>query len=240
MRKVEGTHTLGRLFSFRKVFVASILSILCFILVSQSAFAWTWRENNWDSNPNDYQCGLTSSTPCLYWPEPSGKSSTVWAFLSSSLNNVGGYDFVTAVNRAASDFNAVPALNPYLYTCSNDGCNTQTSYAIGDLGYGVYGETPYGNIGSVQHSSQYYAIMTGNYTLFNSSTYISWNNTLTFSDTQADGRKVATHETGHMEGLGHTGHSPAIMRQGAVTYYALQSDDITGLETQYNGRIPAE
>lgn len=231
---------LGKLFSIRKVILASVLSIACFMLVFQSAFAFTWRENNWDTNQNDYQCGLTSSTPCLYWPEPGGASSTVWAFLSSSLNNVGGYDFVTTVNNAASNFNSAPALNPYLYTCSNVNCLNQTSYAIGDLGYGVYGETPYGNMGSVQHSSQYYAVMTGNYTLFNSNTWISWNNSLTFSATQADGRKVATHETGHMEGLGHTGHTPAIMHQGAATYYTLQSDDITGLETQYNGKIPAE
>ncbi|WP_146747158.1 matrixin family metalloprotease [Thermogemmatispora tikiterensis] len=210
------------------------------MLVFQPAFAWTWRENNWDTNPNDYQCGLTSSTPCLYWPEPNGNSSIVYTYVPTSLNNVGGYNFITAINRAASDFNAAPALNPYLYTCSNDSCVYQTSYAIGNLGYAIYGETPYGTIGSAQHSSQYYAIMQGNYTLFNSTQWITWNNTLTFSDTQADGRKVSTHETGHMEGLGHTAHNPAVMRQGATTYYALQPDDINGLETQYNGRIPAE
>ncbi|WP_371876287.1 matrixin family metalloprotease, partial [Dictyobacter vulcani] len=69
--------------------------------------------------------------------------------------------------------------------------------------------------------------MTGNFTLFNSSNEISWNNSLIFSATQADGRKVATHETGHMEGLGHTAHDPAVMRQGGVSYYALQTDDIS-------------
>ena len=129
----------------------------------------------------------------------------------------------------------------YMYPSLNaTGCLDSTSYSIGDLGYAVYGQTPYGNIGSVQHSSQYYAVMSGNGTIFNSSNNISWNNNLVFSDTQADGRKVATHETGHMEGLGHTLHNPAIMRQGTVTYYALQSDDISGLATQYNGNIPAE
>ncbi len=147
---------------------------------------------------------------------------------------------VAGPTRALNDFNNVPAFNPYVYSCYNSQCGATTPYAIADLGYGNYGYTDYGYMGSTQYSSgQYYAIMTGNKTMFNSSTWISWNNTLTFSATQADGRKVATHETGHFEGLGHTGHSPAVMRQGAVTYYALQSDDINGLESFYTGSIPA-
>ena len=152
-----------------------------------------------------------------------------------------GYNFNTAVQRALDDFNNnVPAFNPWVYSCYNAQCGAATSYAIGNLGYGVYSYTPYGYMGSIQHSSgQYYAIMTGNGTLFNSSTWISWNNTLMFSDTQADGRKVATHETGHFEGLGHTGHIPAVMHQGKVTYFALQPDDVNGLVSFYTGYIPA-
>lgn len=240
-RKVEGLTLLRSLFSHRRMGLALVLSMACFMLVSQSVFAWTWRENNWDSNPNDYQCGNTSSTPCLYWPEPGHVSSSIYAYFYPSLNNVGGYNFTTAVQRALNDFNNAPALNPYVYSCTNaTGCLDSTSYSIGDLGYAVYGQTPYGTIGAIQHSSQYYSVMSGNGTIFNSSRYISWNNNLVFSATQADGRKVATHETGHMEGLGHTSHNPAIMRQGTVTYYALQTDDINGLSSQYNGNIPAQ
>lgn len=151
-----------------------------------------------------------------------------------------GYNFNTAVTRAISDFNNAPAFNPYLTACYNAQCGATTSYSIADLGYAVYGMTPYGFYGSTQYASgQYYAIMTGNYTEFNTSAWITWNNSLTFSDTKADGRKVATHETGHFMGLGHTGHNPAVMRQGAVTYYALQTDDINGLASFYTGYIPA-
>lgn len=209
-------------------------------VTSQPALAWTHRINNWDSNPNDYTCGYNSSVPCLYYPEPNHVSTSVYAYLDPSLANVGGYNFDTAVTRALNDFNNVPAFNPYMYACYNAQCGAATSYSIGDLGYGVYGMTPYGYYGSVQYASgQYYAIMTGNYTIFNSANEIAWNNSLVFSATQADGRKVATHETGHFQGLGHTGHSPAVMRQGAVTYYALQPDDINGLESFYTGYIPA-
>jgi hypothetical protein len=165
----------------------------------------------------------------------------LYAYFDPSLANVGGYNFDTAVQRALNDFNAVPAFNPYVNSCYNAQCGAATSYAIGDLGFGIYGKTPYGYLGSTQYSSgQYYAIMTGNTTLFNSNEWISWNNTLTWGPEQADGREVATHETGHFEGLGHTGHSPAVMQQGiAPNYYALQPDDINGLESIYTGYIPA-
>ncbi len=106
--------------------------------------------------------------PCLYYPEPNHVSTTLYAYFDPSLANVGGYNFDTAVQRALNDFNNVPAFNPYVYSCYNPQCGATTSYAIGDLGYAVYGMTPYGYMGSTQYSSgQYYAIMTGNYTLFN-------------------------------------------------------------------------
>ncbi len=218
-----------------------VVAALGIALVStQPARAWTHRINNWDSNPSDYTCGYSTSVPCLYWPEPNHVSSTIYALLDGSLINVGGYNFDPAVTRAFGDFNGVPAFNPYMYACYDLTCNFQVSYSIGDLGYGVYGMTPYGNYGSItQASGQYYAISGANYVTFNSSTWISWNNSLIFSDTQADGRKVATHETGHVQDLGHTGHTPAIMHQGAATYYALQQDDINGLESFYTGYIPA-
>lgn len=211
------------------------------LAASPSALAWTHRANNWDvGNHSDYTCGYSTSVPCLYYPEPNHVSASYNAYLDPSLGNVGGYNFNTAVTRAISDFNNAPAFNPYLTACYNAQCGAATSYSIADLGYATYGMTPYGFYGSIQHASgQYYAIMTGNYTEFNTSAWITWNNSLTFSDTQADGRKVATHETGHFMGLGHTGHNPAVMRQGAVTYYALQTDDINGLASFYTGYIPA-
>jgi hypothetical protein len=40
------------------------------------------------------------------------------------------------------------------------------------------------------------------------------------------------------EGLGYTGHSPAIMQSGPVNYYALQTDDINGIKAIYPGYYP--
>jgi hypothetical protein len=70
-----------------------------------------------------------------------------------------------------------------------------------------------------------------------------WNNTLTWAQYQncdfaADGRKVATHETGHVQGLGHTS-TTSVMHQGAEPFYALQSDDKAGLIAIYPGYQPA-
>jgi hypothetical protein len=69
-------------------------------------------------------------------------------------------------------------------------------------------------------------------------TEITWNNNLQFSATTADGRKVSTHESGHALGLGHTGHTPAIMHQGKVSYYTVQADDLNGLQNVYPGYYP--
>lgn len=212
------------------------------LISTQPALAWTHLVNAYDSGLS-YVCGFSTGLPCLYWPEPNHVSSTVYAYLDPSISNVGGYNFNPAVTRAFGDFNNnVPAFNPYMYQCSGSACaNAQVTYHIADLGYGVCGQTD-NDYGSVQHASgQYYAILTGGDVMFNTPTWTSYNNTLTFTDGQCDGRATATHETGHVEGLGHTGHSPAIMRTDGtgMTYYSLQQDDIDGLVAFYTGYIPA-
>jgi len=55
---------------------------------------------------------------------------------------------------------------------------------------------------------------------------------------QADGRKVATHETGHLMSLGHTSYT-AEMHQGPGNFYSLQSNDIQGLQAIYTGTQPS-
>lgn len=54
-----------------------------------------------------------------------------------------------------------------------------------------------------------------------------------------DARTVVAHEMGHSEGLGHTGHSPALMMSGETCCYTLQGDDIAGLQAIYPGYWPA-
>ena len=218
----------------------AILSALSVALVSaQPALAWTHLINNYDTNTSDYTCGYSTSVPCLYWPEPNHVSSSIYAYIEPSLSNVGGYNFNSAITRAFGDFNGVPAFNPYMNVCnSTTTCGeAQVVYQTGSLGFGEYGFTTWATYGPITKASgQYYAINSDKTVTFSAN--ITWNNTLYFDANNADGRKVATHETGHIQGLGHTGHTPAIMRQGATTYYALQTDDINGLESIYTGYIP--
>jgi predicted Zn-dependent protease len=70
-------------------------------------------------------------------------------------------------------------------------------------------------------------------------TEISWDSSNLYGKLEADGIKVATHEAGHLLGLGHTGHSPAIMRQGQVSYESAQPDDFNGLWSIYPGYYPS-
>lgn len=71
-------------------------------------------------------------------------------------------------------------------------------------------------------------------------TLINWNTTHTWVTGQAkawqcygDARKVMTHELGHVQGPGHTGVSPAVMRSGATTYWKPQANDDLGLQEIY-------
>ncbi len=108
----------------------------------------------------------------------------------------------------------------------------------------MYGQTAL-NVGSSTYSAKlggYYAFTSSTAVTFNNSSGSSWNNTLTWWDDgvcafQADGRKVATHETGHTQSLGHTGNT-AVMHQGPENFYTLQADDIAGLQAIYPGALP--
>ena len=76
-------------------------------------------------------------------------------------------------------------------------------------------------------------------------TYVIWNRSDTYTCTdlpvfpywscKADARKVALHEMGHAEGLGHmpSGSPQSIMQQGALTYHNLKTDDIAGIKAIY-------
>ena len=65
------------------------------------------------------------------------------------------------------------------------------------------------------------------------SNLVTWNRTYTYGAYVADARKVAMHEMGHVEALGHTGISPAVMRQGALSYSVPQPNDVTGIIAIY-------
>lgn len=216
------------------------LTVLFLPVLASPALAWSQLLNDFDIGGNA-NCGWAQNKPCLYWNEPAYTSITNYAYLDPSLNQ-GSYDFTGPVNAAFSDFNNAPAYNPYTYSCGSPGCGSMT-YNSGYLGCLVYGGT-FPSHGASQYSSRlggWYAFFSSPVITFNNGWMASWNSSLTWSNNscsfQADGRKVATHETGHAQGLGHTSYT-AVMHQGPENFYTLQTNDCQGLQAIYPGALP--
>jgi len=211
------------------------------------AFAWTWEFNSWsDSGSGSTACGLSSGQPCILWQEPHYTAVSINAYLDPSLNR-GYYDFHPSVTNAFSNVNAVRNWGPNYYACYSPGCGPM-SYSTAYMPCGVYGSTSYGLAGSeytTVNGIGWYAFIRSTSVNFNLNT--SFNNNFNFSvgpgqcNYNADGRKVAMHETGHTQGLGHaTGrYGTAVMQQGAINVYTLQQDDINGLYGIYPGNQPS-
>lgn len=217
--------------------VMSILFAICItVATAQKAFAWTQEDNNYPGSPTG--CGGYLSYPCLYWPEPNHVSDTLYAdFLNIGSVGPTNYDFTMPVKNAMGYWNGVQgAYNPYMYNC-NSGCTDAVYYYSADIGSYEWAYTDVSDTGPEQYANgQYYAIFNSASVYFN--TEVSWNNNLQYNTLQADGRKVATHETGYVEGLGHRGYT-AVMHQSAEPFYTPQANDINGMQTIYTGYIPA-
>lgn len=230
--------------------IAAAIVVVAFATLFRipSALAWTHLENRFDdTNGADYACG-TQAYPCLYWAEPNGGSSTQHACVTNALENSlpGGYNFKPAIQLAMDEWNAAPALNPYLIitvdNVSLPSCGqVPIVYFAGVMPNGWYGATSNGwNNAANPVNGQYYGIMNEAQVEFNVN--VTYNNSFVWGPQNADGRVVAVHETGHVEGLGHTHHLPAIMAPNPSTgqhYYTLQADDIAGIQAIYTGTIPA-
>jgi hypothetical protein len=132
-----------------------------------------------------------------------------------------------------SEWNGIAARNPHLQetnTTTNDEIYVEAS---GSLPVGVYGRSTWSWNGSTTKLIRCDTVF---------STAIGWNRSLDFGTTvvngetiyKADARKVANHEMGHCEALGHTGvSSNAIMKQGGLSYYHVQANDKSGIIAIY-------
>lgn len=192
--------------------------------------AWSQEVNNYPSAP--VSCDGSATWPCIEWPTSGGLSVNVDVYLDSSLTIISTVDFKTDVRNTFSQWNGIAARNPHLQETTSTSNDEEFVHA------GQLALTTYGSTSTTYHSTSPYRIISCD-TVFN--TYISWNHSMDYSSFQlpsgetryrADSRKVATHELGHCEGLGHTGFA-AIMKQGAVSFVTVQSNDIAGIIAVY-------
>jgi hypothetical protein len=217
-----------------------VLSAVVVVLptTATQAAAYTQSYNNYPGSPTN--CTMMSTVwPCLYWATNGSASIAVYVYVDSSLNNVRGVNLTTEVRTAMARYNAVPTRNPGLFNISyvpSFGMEANTSVP-GEFYYYEYAATYYsfsmspGSIGLMDHV----------WIDFNSD--INWNLSYKYNcvwDSSwssyrcaADAGKVATHEMGHAEGLGHSGGVPTIMKQGAVSFRSLKTDDINGIKWIY-------
>jgi hypothetical protein len=246
---------------FLKCVIASILALTVCSVFLYPASAWTHENNNFDNNSTQYQCGGSRQFPCLYWQQPHNTSINLYFRVDSSLlpqnGPHGSFNWLSTINSAFSNYNSIVAWNPYMYTCT-------TGVFCEDNSVGVYTTDNDGNprwqcdlfngflLGltlytwsTVEYAGgQYYAFFGSTHTEFNH--IIHWNTSKNWSGDcssgiNGDAAYVARHETGHVIGLGHTAHT-AIMRQVSLgsppNFDTLQSDDIQGVQTIYDGNNP--
>ena len=179
-------------------------------------------------------CLNTAAAPCIRWKKTASNLSIhVDVYLGSGLD-LGYINLKTDARNAMADWTALPARNPFLdETTSTSG--DEITVSTGNLGVTTYAQT------TVAYDSTSPWRINHADMVFN--TAISWNRTESYScDPQpfggtlchADARKVATHEFGHANGLGHVeSNVTAIMRQGPVTWHTIRQDDQNGIVAIY-------
>lgn len=192
------------------------------LAVALPAFGWTQIYNSYPDDP--LSCGDPGGY-CIEWPTTSGGLSiTVDVYLYSSLGQA-NLDLREDVRRTFTYWNDIPARNPYLRETTNVAISKLDVWRGATIYPDSWAETtPYPQPGGGH--TMYYATI-----VFNS--LVTWNRSYTYGTYTADARKVAMHEMGHAEALGHTGISPAIMRQGALNYSIPQYNDRLGIVAIY-------
>ena len=221
------------------------LAMALLIVLPGSALGWSQLWNNQDEpngQGNPGSCTDVVPWECIEWPTTSGGLSvTVEVYLASSLDLITAEPIKTDLRNAWPQWNNIAARNPHYQETSStasdevdvsaiffDGVN-QPLYAYAGTRFTISST----NIRRITHSK----------IIFNRR--IAWNHSENYTVTdngdgtftvRADSRKVSVHELGHSEGLGHvrpTASFAAIMRQGAVTYTTVQSNDNLGIKEVY-------
>lgn len=224
--------------SVRRAAATALLTVLLLGATSGAVTAWSQLRNNNPSEPRN--CTNVSPWYCIRWPKTSANLSVdVYVFLSSSLDRIYGVDMFGDVRKTFTRWNDVPARNPHLEETYSTGADDVFVRAGSPSACGL----PDPRVLAIArtYTSQSVNRISSADICFNSE--IGWNHNLDFSyrDTPegfiqyADSRKVATHEMGHAEGLGHVSNSTsaAIIRQGTTSYYTVQNNDVIGMQEIY-------
>lgn len=172
-----------------------------------------------------------------YWPKVSGPPSTVVKIYLDASLTAQEVNLKPVVRNTIDEYNALPALNPWLDEISND--NNEKIFVKAQ------------NLGDPEVFAQATRTVAGNtitYALIEFNTLVIWKTTIGGSCydppgsdwvcTQ-DARKTSNHEMGHAQGLAHE-FSPttAVMRQGFLSYFHVQDDDEDGIVEIYGAYNP--
>jgi hypothetical protein len=243
--------------------MSASLSMLLFTVTAGPAHAWTQDANPYsDRGSGSTDCGLTKTSPCLYWQEPHYTSINTYYYFDPSLQNVGGFNFVPEILQAFTQFNQVPAYNPYMYQWQPGDPTVGGSYTVESLICGAFGvtyldndpthyTTPKQGYNPQRGKTEWYAFILYPPVSFSSYSQVIWDTNGDWSGScpgplHADARTVATHETGHVIGLGHSTFDPSVHpgdpltimnHHAAMVYqlYQLQTNDLQGIEAIYRG-----
>lgn len=203
---------------------ALVAACLLLAMTATPMLAWTQLKNNYPGNPQS--CNGQPPYFCYRWPKTANNlSTTQYVYLHSSLTNA-NINLKPDVRDAMERWNDAPARNPFMVETTNVG--------VAD----VYVDR--GNAATLCGLAAAWACAThvadGNllytYAEVHFSSSVDWNHTHYYDTDEADSRKVATHEFGHVEALGHTGFT-AIMKQGDVQFHILKANDIDGIQAIY-------
>jgi predicted Zn-dependent protease len=215
-----------------RVAVAAAIAGICLLAGSASAHqqAKTWGDQYYDPQP----CLDTVDDPCIEWPKTANNLSVTVDVYMSYLLSQEEVDFKPIVGNSMSKWNQIAARNPYLQETTSTS-NEEVWVTTDLLNHGVYAQTTYGPFVGAEYHIQSAVVEFNQRTIFNTS-YNYYYDPVDNIPTNADARKVATHELGHVEGMGHVGHNEpyvAVMKQGDVNQWWPAVDDVNGIIAIY-------
>ena len=212
--------TLKKWIARSRLVIALSLGTVPLLTAPASVLAWSQLFNEYPSSPTS--CNNVSPDICVSWPKNGSLSSTVVIYLDPSLTTA-NLNLDTDTRAGINQWHLVCAANPVLQIGS--GVNAQITVVRGQL----LDPTAWAQTSVINSSSSPHVVIEAD-VVFN--TLVTWNHSFTYSQTSADSRKVATHELGHAEGLGHTGFT-AVMHQGAESFWTVQTNDVQGMQAVY-------